>query len=84
LACSVPVLASDAGALPEAVVPGANGALFRAGSGRDLRRRLRELVEEPEALHALASFPPAKTIDAHAAELAALYETVAAPRLLAR
>ena len=82
LAAGVPVLASDAGAIPEVVAAGANGALFRTGSVRDLRTRLRELVDEPGALAALSSFPPAKTMDAHAAELAALYRVLEAGREL--
>jgi glycosyltransferase involved in cell wall biosynthesis len=72
-AAGVPVLASDAGALPELVEPGANGALFRSGDCRDLRRRLRELLEDPAELGRLTHFPAVKSIDAHAHELAALY-----------
>jgi glycosyltransferase involved in cell wall biosynthesis len=87
-AAGVPVLASDGGALPEAVTEGANGALFRTGSERDLRARLREVLEDPSALDALTSFPQVKTIDAHAGELAALYHALAAgnelPQPLAR
>lgn len=87
-AARVPVVASNAGALPEIVTPGANGVLFRAGSARDLRRRLRELLEDPAALEALASFPQVKTMEAHAGELVALYHALAAglelPQPLAR
>lgn len=84
LAAGVPVLASDAGALPEVVHPGSNGALFRRGSVRDLRSRLRELVDEPDALAALTAFPPVKTMDAHASELAALYRTLDARNRVAQ
>jgi glycosyltransferase involved in cell wall biosynthesis len=87
-ASGVPVVASDAGALAEIVTPGANGALFRAGSRRHLRGRLRELLEDPAALGALTSFPQIKTMDAHAHELSALYATLAGgeglPQPLAR
>ena len=68
LACRVPVLAARSGALAELPVP-----LFRAGSRRDLRARLRELVDEPVALE----FPPVCTMDAHAGELAELYAAAA-------
>jgi len=44
MAAGLPVLASDAGALPELVQPGVNGFLFRSGSGRDAAQRLRELA----------------------------------------
>ena len=81
-AARTPVLASNTGALPEIVTEGANGALFAAGSWRSLRRRLRELLEDPAGLDGLTSFPPVKTMDAHAAELAALYRTLAAGREL--
>jgi glycosyltransferase involved in cell wall biosynthesis len=88
LAARVPVLASDAGALSEAVTEGLNGALFTPGSARDLRVRLRELVDEPGRLAALSSFPKIKSMAAHAAELAALYHTLDAgeelPQPLAR
>jgi len=81
-AAQVPVLAADSGALAELVAPGANGALFRSGSVRDLRARLRELLEDPAALHELRSFPQVKSIDAHAGELSALYRALAAGREL--
>jgi glycosyltransferase involved in cell wall biosynthesis len=88
LAARVPVLASDAGALPEIVSEGLNGALFRPGSVRDLQVRLRELVEQPHRLAALSSFPSVKPMAEHAAELAALYRTIDAgeelPQPLAR
>jgi hypothetical protein len=70
------------------IAEGANGALFRAGSRRDLRRRLRGLLEDPSALDTLTSFPPEKTMAAHAGELVALYGALTAgdelPQPLAR
>jgi glycosyltransferase involved in cell wall biosynthesis len=88
LAARVPVLASNAGALPEAVTEGLNGALFTLGSVRDLQARLRELVDEPGRLAALNTFAPVKSMAAHSAELAALYRTLdageALPQPLAR
>jgi glycosyltransferase involved in cell wall biosynthesis len=87
-AARVPVVASNTGALPEVVTEGANGALFRAGSRRDLRRTLRDLLEDPSALDTLTSFPQTKTMAAHAGELVALYGALAAgnelPQPLAR
>jgi glycosyltransferase involved in cell wall biosynthesis len=87
-AACVPVVASNIGALPEIVTEGANGALFRAGSTRDLRGRLRDLLEHPTVLDTLTSFPQVKTMDAHAGELVALYGALAAgselPQPLAR
>jgi glycosyltransferase involved in cell wall biosynthesis len=87
-AARVPVVASNTGALPEVVAEGANGALFRAGSRRDLRGKLRDLLEDPGALDTLTSFPQVKTMPAHAGELVALYSALAAgnelPQPLAR
>jgi glycosyltransferase involved in cell wall biosynthesis len=87
-AAHIPVVASNAGALPEVVTEGANGALFRTGSWRDLRGTLRELLEDPRALGTLTSFPQPKTMAAHAGELVALYSALAAgdelPQPLAR
>jgi glycosyltransferase involved in cell wall biosynthesis len=87
-AARVPVVASNTGALPEVIAEGANGALFHAGSRRDLRRRLRGLLEDPSALDTLTSFPPEKTMAAHAGELVALYGALTAgeelPQPLAR
>jgi glycosyltransferase involved in cell wall biosynthesis len=56
----VPVLASDAGALPES-----GAATFRSGSVRDLRRKLLEPPRPPGAV---------KSIAEHAGELVSLYE----------
>jgi glycosyltransferase involved in cell wall biosynthesis len=87
-AARVPAVASNTGALPEIVTERANGALFRTSSWRDLRRRLRDLLEDPRALDMLTSFPQAKTMTAHAGELVALYSALAAgnelPQPLAR
>ena len=44
MACGLPVLAADAGALPELVRPGVNGFLFRSGCGRDAAGRLKEMA----------------------------------------
>jgi glycosyltransferase involved in cell wall biosynthesis len=73
----VPVLAAAAGALPEIVTPGRNGALFDAGDEKDLRRSLQELVA-PGALERLHDFPRIKTMDEHARELIDRYEMLAA------
>jgi glycosyltransferase involved in cell wall biosynthesis len=76
-AVGTPVLASDAGALPEAVVAGRNGALFAAGSARALRAGLEPLLRDPAALRRLDDFPPVRTVAEQAAELAELYAGLA-------
>jgi glycosyltransferase involved in cell wall biosynthesis len=45
MACALPVLAADTGALPELVVPGATGELFRAGDVEDAARGLAALLD---------------------------------------
>jgi glycosyltransferase involved in cell wall biosynthesis len=63
----VPVVASDAGALPE------SGAVcFRSGSVRDLRAKLRHVPD--------GALPAVKTMAAHAAELGEVYARLAQPR----
>lgn len=46
MACGRPILAARAGALPELVVEGENGRLFRADDAEDAARSLAQLVEE--------------------------------------
>lgn len=53
LASRVPVVASRIGGIPETVVDGVNGRLFRAGDVEDLARVLREIVERPASLERL-------------------------------
>jgi glycosyltransferase involved in cell wall biosynthesis len=53
-ACGVPVLASDIGALPEAIRPNANGLLFPPGDARRLAALLERLSAEPAQRRALA------------------------------
>lgn len=50
-----PVLAAEAGALPELVANGVNGYLFRAGDVEDAARRLAQLLAEREAWPAMGA-----------------------------
>jgi glycosyltransferase involved in cell wall biosynthesis len=71
----VPVVASDLAGMAEAVRHGVDGLLFRPGDAADLRRTLRRLVEDRSLLARLRSGAPAvKSLAAHAAEMAALFE----------
>jgi glycosyltransferase involved in cell wall biosynthesis len=72
----VPVVASDAGVLPEIVTPHENGLLFRSGDGDGLSAALRALVDKPEGLAGLRRFPHVKTTDEHARELVDLYASL--------
>jgi glycosyltransferase involved in cell wall biosynthesis len=53
LACGVPVIASNSGALPEAIRDGENGLLFKPGSTSELAAILRELDRDRERLRSL-------------------------------
>jgi glycosyltransferase involved in cell wall biosynthesis len=79
LAASVPVIASDGGALSEVIVPGQNGLLFARGNARDLQRKLEPLVREPQRLATLRRGPHIKTMDEHAREIRDVYERVRQP-----
>ncbi len=83
MACGVPVVASDSGALPEVV--GAAGVLVRPGDVRAWARALNELAEDPSRRQVLAAAGRARvrryTWDAVADGMLALYAqaTGAAP-----
>jgi glycosyltransferase involved in cell wall biosynthesis len=55
LASGVPVVASRTGALPEIVIDGVAGALFRPGDPDDLAKVLIGILQSPERRHQLAS-----------------------------
>ncbi len=53
LAQGCPVVAADAGGMPEVLRDGENGRLFHAGNARDLAARLREMFADPVAAEAM-------------------------------
>ncbi len=53
MACGLPVMADDAGALPELVQPGRNGYLFPAEDGAQLAHCLEQFLREPERWKAM-------------------------------
>lgn len=73
-AAGVPVLASDIGALPEMVRHGEDGLLFPRDDPQALAEVLRTVIQDPAILTYLrANIGPAKTQEAHVAEMEALY-----------
>ena len=55
MACGTPVVASDAGALPEVVGVGGGGVLVPPDAPEALAKAIASLLEQPEARHALAA-----------------------------
>jgi glycosyltransferase involved in cell wall biosynthesis len=47
MAMGLPVLAAEAGALPELVVDNVNGCLFRPGNAEDAARRMMQMLDAP-------------------------------------
>jgi glycosyltransferase involved in cell wall biosynthesis len=75
LSCGVPVLGAAVGGIPDFLEDGVNAILFRANDRDDLSARLREIILSPERLQTLRkSVRPPKSMIAHAAEMADLYQ----------
>jgi len=81
MASGVPVIATEGAALSEMFEAGTCGELFPAGDVAALHLILRRIVEEPEIVDRWsAKLPKPKRTDAHAAEIAAVYDAVLAAR----
>lgn len=83
MACSRPVLAANAIALPELVTPGLNGLLFKPGDVADAARCMKWFADNPERWPALGSASLEK-VQAHSLEnmvrqYETLYQKVLAP-----
>ena len=55
MAAGLPVVATDAGGIPELVTPGVTGELFAARDHRELARKLIALLQSPERRRAMAA-----------------------------
>lgn len=79
-----PVLASDRGGMLEFVRDNGYGKTFRLGDADDLAAKMRDLVENPEKIAALAGREVwIKPVDENATELEAYYERLVAGHELA-
>jgi glycosyltransferase involved in cell wall biosynthesis len=74
LGCGVPVLGAAVGGIPDFVVHGHNGLLFRANDREDLKSRLVEMIENPWMLERLRkNVRSCKSIEDHAREMENVY-----------
>ena len=73
----VAVVGARTGGIPDLIEDNVSGLLFETGSAADLARRLRELIENPERVTALAAGAPrVKTIEQDSAEWEDAYADV--------
>ncbi|HED54885.1 MAG TPA: glycosyltransferase [Phycisphaerales bacterium] len=71
----LPVLGANLGGIPDRVVDGVNGLLFRGNDRHDAARQIRRLLTEPGLVGLLrAGVRPGPTLAEHAAEVVRLYE----------
>jgi len=81
MACGVPVVASDGGALSEMFEPGIGGESFPAGDAVALTEILRRLVKDPSIIDRWSEhLPRPKRDDVHAEEIEQVYRSVLAAR----
>ncbi len=74
LACGVPVLASNAGGIPDAITHAHNGLLVRANDVAAIAEALRDLVANPATLATLReNVRPPKSMTDHAPEIERMY-----------
>lgn len=77
----VPVVASRIGGMPEVVIDGLNGLLFRPGDVADLARVLARLIDEPGLLARLRTgIPPVRRIEESVGSMRRLYGSDSAAR----
>jgi glycosyltransferase involved in cell wall biosynthesis len=84
-AMGVPVVASRIGALPEKVIDGLTGRLFKPGDSADLAEVLRELIAQPQQLTAFRrNIRPGPSIQEHSQQMVGIYEDLAKGTPIAR
>jgi len=72
--CKIPVIASDIGALPEAVQNGETGLLFQAVNARDLYEKMELIIHHPDLIEKLkTNIGPVKSIEQQAEEMEGIY-----------
>lgn len=63
MAMCLPVVASDTGAMPELILDGETGALFRQGDGSDLARKLAPILEDRAHREAMGQAARLRAVD---------------------
>jgi len=54
MACGIPVIAPDFGAIPEIIKDGCNGLLFRVNNPESFAEKIREVIERPDKICAMS------------------------------
>ncbi len=77
-ACNVPVLASNAGGLPELVKKYNAGLVFESGDARSLAERMEAVAEDSHFVEQLSrQMAPVQSLEAHARALEEIYKGLA-------
>lgn len=73
-AAGVPVIAVNAGGIPELVRKGENGLLFNFGDADDLAQKIKKILEYPALIREFAAqIKPVKSIEENAEEIVKVY-----------
>ena len=74
-AAKTPVIASNIGGIPELIVDGVNGILFKPNDINDLYRKINQVIENPYLIESMKqNISPPKSIEQNAKEVENIYE----------
>lgn len=73
----LPVIASNIGAIPEAIQEGANGFLFEPGNVEALKHCMLRFIQQPGLIKEMASrMPKRRTMEEHTMDVVEIYERI--------
>jgi len=73
----LPVIASDIGAIPEAIREGVNGFLFEPGNVEALKRCMLRFIQQPGLIREMASLmPKRRNMEEHTLDIIKIYENI--------
>jgi glycosyltransferase involved in cell wall biosynthesis len=74
---SLPVIASDIGAIPEAIREGVNGFLFEPGNAEALRRCMLRFIQQPGLIQEMAyRMPKRRSMEEHTMDIIKIYNSI--------